>query len=67
MIGFKTVEITEKHLGQKMAQFVSIEVKSSTGRLSKTQHNWLETVKKAGGITGVARTVKDAFEILKIV
>tara|TARA_Y100001973_G_C5198248_1_gene335802 strand:- start:73 stop:453 length:381 start_codon:yes stop_codon:yes gene_type:complete len=67
LIGFKTVEVTEQMIGQKLAQFVSIEVKTGTGRLSKTQHNWLETVKKAGGITGVARTVKDAFEILKIV
>ena len=53
-------------IGKDLAVFTSIEVKTNTGQLSKNQHNWLQAVKKAGGITGVARTVRDALEILKV-
>ena len=66
LIGFKTVKITPEMIGQDLAVFTSIEVKTNTGQLSKYQHNWLQAVKKAGGITGVARTVRDALEILKV-
>jgi len=41
-------------------------VKTNSGQLSKYQHNWLQAVKKAGGIVGVARNVKDALNILKV-
>ena len=53
-------------IGQDLAVFCSVEVKTNTGQLSKNQHNWLQAVKKAGGITGVARNVRDALEILKV-
>ena len=66
LIGFKTIKITPEMIGQDLAVFTSIEVKTNTGQLSKNQHNWLQAVKKAGGITGVARTVRDALEILKV-
>ena len=66
LIGFKTIKITPEMIGQDLAVFTSIEVKTNTGQLSKYQHNWLQAVKKAGGITGVARTVRDALEILKV-
>ncbi len=59
LIGFKTIKITPEMIGKDLAVFTSIEVKTNTGQLSKNQHNWLQAVKKAGGITGVARTVRD--------
>ena len=64
LIGFKTIEITEEHLGQKLAVFTSIEVKTAKGKLTPMQHNWLSCVRKAGGITGVARSVQDAIQII---
>lgn len=64
LIGFKTIEITEEHLGKKLAVFTSIEVKTAKGKLSPMQHNWLSCVKQAGGITGVARSVQDAIQII---
>ena len=66
LIGFKTIKITPEMIGKDLAVFCSVEVKTNTGQLSKYQHNWLQVVKNAGGIVGVARNVRDAFEILKL-
>ena len=66
LIGFKEIVIDESHLGQKLAVFISLEVKTKRGKLSDMQHNWLQVVKNAGGITGVARNVAEALNILKI-
>ena len=66
LIGFKTVKITPEMIGQDIAQFVSLEIKTESGKLTKMQHNWLQKVKSSGGIVGVARTVKDALQILKV-
>ena len=66
LIGFKTIKITPEMIGQDLAVFTSIEVKTNSGQLSEYQHNWLQAVKKAGGIVGVARNVKDALNILKV-
>jgi len=64
LIGWRTVTITPEMVGQQIAVFTSIEVKTTTGRLTPEQHNWLHAVRKAGGIAGVARSVQDANEIL---
>ena len=64
LIGFKTIEVTPDMVGQKLAVFTSIEVKTAKGKLSPMQHNWLSCVNKAGGITGVARSVQDAIQII---
>ena len=53
-------------VGQKLAVFVSIEVKTPTGRTSKPQQNWLNLVKNAGGIGGIARSPEDAMKILSL-
>ena len=66
LIGFKTIKITPEMIGQEVAQFVSLEIKTERGKLSTMQQNWLQKVKSSGGIVGVARTVKDAFNILKV-
>ena len=64
LIGFKTIEVTSDMVGQKLAVFTSIVVKTAKGKLSPMQHNWLSCVRKAGGITGVARSVQDAIQII---
>ena len=65
LIGWRTVVVTPEMVGQRLAVFTSIEVKTSTGRLSPAQHAWLGVVRNAGGIAGVARSVRDAEEILR--
>lgn len=64
LIGWRSVVITPEMVGQRVAVFTSIEVKTDTGRLSPAQRNWLEAVRVAGGITGIARNVSDAVSIL---
>jgi dihydroxyacid dehydratase/phosphogluconate dehydratase len=51
-------------VGQQVAVFASIEVKTPTGRIRPEQRAWLETVQAAGGIAGVARSVEDAQVLL---
>lgn len=64
LIGWRSVVITPEMVGQRVAIFLSIEVKTPTGRLTPAQHAWLGTVRGAGGIAGVARSVGAAFEIV---
>jgi hypothetical protein len=64
LIGYRTVTITPEMVGQQVAVFTSIEVKTPTGRIRPEQQQWLETVQAAGGIAGVARSVEDAQALL---
>jgi hypothetical protein len=49
LVGWKTVIITPDMVGKKLAQFVAIEVKTTT-KLSPEQAKFLEQVNKMGGI-----------------
>jgi hypothetical protein len=64
LIGWRTVTITPEMVGQQVAVFTSIEVKTPTGRVQPEQKQWLETVQAAGGIAGIARSVEDAEALL---
>ena len=64
LIGWTTRTITPDMVGQQVAVFTSIEVKTATGRLRPEQRQWLEAVQAAGGIAGVARSVEDALRIV---
>ena len=64
LIGWKQVTVTPEMVGQQVAVFTSIEVKTPTGRIRPEQQQWLDTVQAAGGIAGVARTVEDALRIM---
>ena len=60
LIGWKRVTITPEMVGTTVAVFVSIEVKTATGRLRPEQQQWLDAVQAAGGIAGVARSVSES-------
>jgi len=64
LIGWRTITITPEMVGQQVAVFASIEVKTATGRLRPEQQQWLDAVQAAGGIAGVARSVEDAEALL---
>jgi hypothetical protein len=64
LIGYRSITITPEMVGQQVAVFASIEVKTPTGRIRPEQRAWLETVQAAGGIAGVARSVEDAQVLL---
>lgn len=59
LIGWRTVTITPDMVGQKFAQFLSVEVKTPKGVVPPHQRNWAEVVRKAGGIAVIARSVED--------
>jgi hypothetical protein len=66
LIGWKRVTVTPEMVGQQVAVFTSIEVKTPTGRLRPEQQQWLDAVQAAGGIAGVARSVSDAERLLTV-
>lgn len=66
LIGWRTITVTPEMVGQQLAVFTSIEVKTSTGRLTPQQRSWLNTVHCSGGFAGVARSIQDAYDITKI-
>jgi hypothetical protein len=66
LIGWVSRTITPEMVGQKMAQFVSIENKTSTGRVAKNQSRWCEAVMRDGGISVIARDPNDVEFLEKI-
>lgn len=64
LIGYRTVTVTPDMVGQQLAVFAAVEVKSPTGRLTPEQAAFIEHVTAAGGIAGIARSVEDAQAIL---
>ena len=65
LIGWRTVVVTPEMVGQRIAVFTSIEVKTERGHVRPEQHAWQRTVSAAGGIAGIARSVQDANELLR--
>ncbi|MGZ8158379.1 MAG: VRR-NUC domain-containing protein [Methylobacter sp.] len=60
LVGWKTVEITPDMVGQRVAIFTAIEIKTAKGRMSELQQNFINRVQLDGGISGVARSIEDA-------
>jgi hypothetical protein len=49
----------------KLGKFLSVEIKTQTGQLSKEQTCFLDAVNKSGGIAFVARSKEEALNLLK--
>lgn len=64
LIGWQTIQITPEHVGQRLAVFTSIEVKTDTGKVKPEQANWQRVVNEAGGRAFVARSEEAAVEFL---
>ena len=66
LIGWRTVTIGPEHLGQQLAQFVSLEVKAP-GRIRSTRRNqvtWRNQVAAAGGLALIADSEQAALTAL---
>ena len=51
-------------IGWVRGRFLSIEIKSATGRIRPEQQNWMNAVNAHGGIAFVARSAAEAVEKL---
>jgi hypothetical protein len=65
LIGFRPTVITPDMVGQTVAVFTAIEVKTPTGKPTPEQLHFINRVKELGGIAGIARSVEDALAITK--
>ena len=65
LIGWKSVVITPDMVGKTIAAFTAVEVKTSSGRATADQLNFIEQVRKAGGIAGIVRSPEEARNFLE--
>lgn len=65
LIGWRPLKITPDMVGQTFAQFLAVEVKTASGRATKEQLNFIDQVRKAGGIAGIARSPSEAVLLLE--
>lgn len=64
LIGWTTREIGPEDVGTRVAVFTAIEVKDGDHAPTTDQANFLEQVRRAGGVAGVARSVEDALRLV---
>ncbi len=64
LIGYRRVRVTEEMVGQEIAQFAAVEVKTPKGRVKAEQQQFINHVLSAGGVAGIARSVDEAQNIL---
>ena len=66
LIGYHSVTITPDMVGQTVAVFTAVEVKSTAGRPTPQQSAFLDHVRQAGGRAGIARSIEDAERIVGV-
>lgn len=66
LIGLRSVEVTPAMIGQRVAVFVALEIKTSaTARRTDEQINFVAMVNALGGRAGFASSVDEARNILQ--
>ena len=60
LIGWRTVTVTPEMVGKQIAVFLALEVKTTTGKATAEQENFINAVRAAGGLAGIVRSVDDA-------
>jgi len=66
LIGWRSLTITPEMVGERIAVFAALEVKSKTGRATAGQKNFCNRVIEAGGLAGIVRSLDDAKKALAI-
>jgi ribosomal protein S19 len=64
LIGWRSIEITPDMVGQKIAQFVALEVKTDKGKMTDNQRHFIQQVNQAGGAGSVIHSVAEAQSFL---
>lgn len=62
--GWRSVVVTPEMVGQRIAVYVALEVKTPRGRVKDDQQRFIHAVNEAGGIGSVVRSVADAVDAL---
>jgi len=66
LIGWRSLTITPEMVGERIAVFAALEVKSKTGRATAGQKNFCKRVIEAGGLAGIVKSLDDAKKALAI-
>lgn len=64
LIGYRRVTVTPEMVGKHVAVFAAVEVKTARGRVKAEQQRFVDHIRSAGGIAGIARSVDEAQNIL---
>ena len=65
LIGLHAVTITPDMVGQTLAVFTALEIKTPTGAIRPEQRTFIEFVRSFGGKAGIVRSVADAEAVLR--
>lgn len=63
LIGWRSMVITPEMVGRTIAVFLALEVKTPTGKPTPEQENFIQAVRRAGGLAGVVRSTDEAVGI----
>jgi len=66
LIGLRSLVVSPEMVGQRLAQFVALEIKTARGVISPEQRAFLELVEQLGGLTAVCRSVEAAEQALAL-
>jgi hypothetical protein len=64
LIGLRALEVTPEMVGQQIAQFVALEIKTPQGVVSPEQRAFLTLVQQLGGVAAVCRSIEEAQAVL---
>ena len=67
LIGLRSVVVTPEMVGQRIAQFVALEIKAPQGVVSPQQQAFLRLVQQLGGVAAVCRSIQQAQAVLDLV
>ena len=66
LIGLRSVVVTPEMVGQRIAQFVALEIKAPQGVVSPEQQAFLRLVQELGGVASVCRSIEQAQAVLDL-
>ncbi len=66
LIGLRSLVITPDQVGERLAQFVALEIKTARGVVSSEQRAFLALVEQLGGLAAICRSVEAAEQVLKL-
>lgn len=64
-IGLRSVVVSPEMVGRRIAVFFALECKAEGGVLEPHQETWLNEVRDAGAIVGVARSAEEAEDVIR--